>query len=82
MLQVVFYLNFLFHISLRGELLYAREKIKIQFSMIVKIFQFGGYYVFPATFNTWLEMELIDHLLLTYVGTCNDYIALHHNFSE
>ena len=52
MLQVVFYPNFLFHISLRGKLLYAREKIKIQFSMIVKIFQFGGYYVFPATFNT------------------------------
>ena len=51
MLQVVFYPNFLFHISLWGELLYAREKIKIQFSMIVKIFQFGGYYVFPTAFN-------------------------------
>ena len=52
MLQVVFYPNFLFHISLWGELLYAREMIKIQFNMIVKIFQFGGYYVFfPAAFN-------------------------------
>ena len=50
-LQAIFFPNFLFHVSLKGEPLYAKEKIEIQFSMLLKIFQFGGYYIFPAAFN-------------------------------